>query len=375
MSSIKKIRFVLNYLSPIHYRKSLFELFYRDKRIDFNIVCGDSSPYGIKNYFDKKYMCLVPIKWFFIFNYQFIYLKSVWRNTIKLKPHCVVMLGFNPQILSSILDFIIYKMFCKTKIIWWGHGTLGNQGIVGRKIRLLFYNYSDGIIVYDDFGKKTLIEEGVSGDKIKIAGNCINKEDYGYLRFSDKKLLNIDTNNVLNFIFVGRINKEKRIDIAINALFNINTNRKLVFNIVGDGDYVDEIKHLVRNKFNNRVDVKLHGEKYGEQLDNLMLNSHMMLYPGSIGLSIIHSFSYGIPVLTHDNLIQQKPEFSYLQNGINGFLYKEGSEEDFTRVLQMIVAENDFYECRKNCLITAKKYTPEFVAENIINFIQNVCYE
>ena len=54
--------------------------------------------------------------------------------------------------------------------------------------------------------------------------------------------------NILKIIYVGRISEEKRVDLIIKALSQINKSINFQLNIYGDGNKRNEIKALI-NKF------------------------------------------------------------------------------------------------------------------------------
>ena len=54
----------------------------------------------------------------------------------------------------------------------------------------------------------------------------------------------------------------------------------------------------------------------------LLKNLYFILHfvsPGNVGLTAIHSLSYGTPVLTHNNFNNQMPEVESIQPGFNGY--------------------------------------------------------
>ena len=50
--------------------------------------------------------------------------------------------------------------------------------------------------------------------------------------------------------------------------------------------------------------------------------------PGNVGLTCIHSLSYGTPVCTHNNFFNQMPESEIITDGKNGIFFEENSLED-----------------------------------------------
>ena len=49
---------------------------------------------------------------------------------------------------------------------------------------------------------------------------------------------------------------------------------------------------------------------------------------GNIGLTAIHSLSFGTPVASHDNFENQMPEVEAIIDGENGFLFEENNSND-----------------------------------------------
>ncbi|MBZ4043047.1 glycosyltransferase [Flavobacterium hibisci] len=76
------------------------------------------------------------------------------------------------------------------------------------------------------------------------------------------------------------------------------------------------------------------------------INSHALMYadlcvtPGEVGLTAIHSLSYGTPVISHDNLNLQMPEVESIIKGVNGDLYKYNSIESLSQVIDSWLSEN-----------------------------------
>ena len=66
-----------------------------------------------------------------------------------------------------------------------------------------------------------------------------------------------------------------------------------------------------------------------EKIAPWMLSSHIFCYPANIGLSIMHAFGYGLPVVTDDNYEAHNPEIWSLKTGTNGFVYRKGDASDF----------------------------------------------
>jgi len=48
------------------------------------------------------------------------------------------------------------------------------------------------------------------------------------------------------------------------------------------------------------------------------LSSELFIHPGAIGLSLLHSFGYGLTVITHDNKMLHNPEYAIFEPELTG---------------------------------------------------------
>jgi hypothetical protein len=82
--------------------------------------------------------------------------------------------------------------------------------------------------------------------------------------------------------------------------------------------------------------------------------------PGNVGLTCMHSFGYGVPVITHDDADEQMPEWEAIVPGVTGDVFRRNSAEDLARVIRQwtksaFVAEST----RERCLQTVTdRYHP-----------------
>ena len=85
--------------------------------------------------------------------------------------------------------------------------------------------------------------------------------------------------------------------------------------------------HLINNGW-----LHFYGATYDEiELANLIYHSDLCVSPGNIGLTAIHSLTYGTPVASHSNFINQMPEVEIIEEGVNGFFFQENSIENISK--------------------------------------------
>ena len=182
------------------------------------------------------------------------------------------------------------------------------------------YKRVDGYIALTDFNKKKL-EALISEEKIFIKPNFVD--------FEIEKVINEDEKQY--FLFLGRIDKIKGVDLILEAWKNIKDEELY---IVGTGPFEAEAKKYV-NK-NNMSNVKFLGFKEKNEVKSLIENSKALImasqwYEG-FPMTILESFALGVPVISGEigNMA------SIIKNYKNGLLYKYDSSEDLVNKINII---------------------------------------
>lgn len=195
---------------------------------------------------------------------------------------------------------------------------------------------------YKDFiNKKYEINKG----KIVVIPNGIN-EDF----ISNKS--NKDSENI-NLLYVGRLSIEKNISKIIEAVSLIK-NKKIILNIVGEGEKKEEIKKLISDKKLNNV--ILHGKKTGYNLINLYDSADMFLLVSNyecLSLVLLEAMATETPIIASDILGNR----SIIKNNYNGLLVKPTSKKIAEAIKKLIKNPRLRERLSKNGLKEIKKYS------------------
>ena len=236
---------------------------------------------------------------------------------------------------ASLLNWkiLLYARLTGRKVYIWCHGE--HDYITKRWLRLFqrtFYNLASGLLVYQEYSEPYMKELGVDISKIKYIHNSLDtkvqSETYKMLKpssiFKDHF-----KNDAPTVIYIGRIQLVKRIDQLVDAVELLKSEGKIVnLVIVGQNvDYPDfENKINASPVYNN---IWLYGPCFDELKNaELLYNSNVLVSPGNVGLSCIHSLSYGTPVVTNDNFCTQMPEHGAIIEGVTGSFFKENDIAD-----------------------------------------------
>ncbi|WP_341221448.1 glycosyltransferase [Polaribacter atrinae] len=315
---------------PSHYRTSIFELMDQELNCDFYFADSTNTnnlkkiDYSVLRNFKKE------LKYYKVFgNWNWM------RGAVGLlrKPYKAYFLIGEPYCISTWFVLFIAKLLNK-KTYLWSHGWYGKEGFLKTLFKKAFFNQADKIFLYGNYAKELMINEGFDDDKLVVIYNSLNYESQLNIR-KTLKTTDIYNNYFKNdspvLIYIGRIQKVKRLDLLIEAMKvlkdkNIETNLVVIGGNNDDKDFINLI-----NNVGLKDNVWLHGPCYDERvIGEFLYNANVCVSPGNVGLTAMHSFAYGTPVITHNNFKNQMPEFEAIKPGVTGDFFKENDVHDLS---------------------------------------------
>ena len=371
---MKKILY-FNNIYPL-YRKPIWELLLDEKKYDFNIFYSNQDLNGIKSFNTpnayKHYNKLHHLRNFFI-NGVLFWQSKVIKNVIMCDFDIVFFMG-DMSVVSTWIGAIICRIR-KKKVFFWGHGVYGNESFFKIIFRLLFLKLAHKNILYENRAKKILVNSGFDHKRIEVIYNSLNYDSQ--LKLFNKLEKNLKKSNIFDneelpiIVFIGRLTKIKKIDFLIKSVGIINCNKQKVnLLIIGDGPQKKKLQLLSEQILNNSSYL-FYGEAFDEKkIAELIYRSTICVSPGNIGLTAIHSLSYGTPIASHDNLRFQMPEVESIIEGENGFLFRKDDLEDLSNKILFWIKNNT--KSRKEIRrIVDEKYNPYFQKQILDKLILN----
>lgn len=222
--------------------------------------------------------------------------------------------------------FLFLSRILKKKVYGWSHGWYGKETKLDAIIKKWHYRHMDGAFVYSNYARNLMIKEGLNGDKIFTIHNSLMYDQQIKIRESIQPssiYKDYFGNNNPTIIFIGRLTEVKKLDQIIDALALLKSkkeNYNLVF--VGDGVERDNLKSKV-DSLGMKDCVWFYGACYDEKLNaELIYNADLCVSPGNVGLTAIHTLTFGCPVITHNCFKWQMPEFEAIQQGVTGDFFE-----------------------------------------------------
>ena len=238
--------------------------------------------------------------------------------------------------------------------------------------------WTDVILLYTERERGDFLGMGFPPDRLFAINNAIDQvpiqkaiEQWPTTRLRDfQQQQNLTDKQV--FLFCGRLSQKARVDLAIKALaILVRENRAPILVIVGEGEERESLEELAQ-QLGVMDSIRWLGALYDQSLmAPWFLSAKLFVYPGYIGLSIMHAMGYGLPVVTHNNMSNQSPEVAALREGQNGALFQENDSKDLSQKMSHLMMNESTRERMSSC--ASATATQEFTMQEMVRrFVEAV---
>lgn len=332
------------------YRNFLFNYLDKHPEIKELLVIHTGKIYDHKegNYADERIRFVGSKKLGFHFNL------SMWNH---LRKADVIVASYNLRIITCWLPCLVFK----SKLIFWGKGLGEKESPLVKGLRAFTAKRCSKLLVYNDEKRREIIDKlNIPEDKVVAYQNTIRIDNPMNCGDYEKKY----------FLYFGRLQERKGISELIEQYSNYVKEVKYPkynLRIVGDGEIKDGLIRKVNELSLGRYVEFFPGVYEEENIFEHFKNAVYYVSPFNVGLSVVNSFSYGIPILTCTSP-QVGPEYYYL-NESNSIRVEKLA--DFSYIFeqienQKIIDEDKVYEFYLNTL----DYT--IMESNFLNTILSV---
>ena len=207
-------------------------------------------------------------------------------------------------------DCVLPPLFDRRRYGRWILWSLGyGRSSSARHARDWLASRADGVLLYGDRARDDMRSRGLPQHKLFVAPNTVhipNHEDFS-------------AHAKTSLLYVGTLIKLKKVDALID-LFGQIRNRlpdNVRLEIVGDGPERAYLEQRARRCGLSDA-VLFHGVVHdNETLATLFARAYACVGAGRVGLVVLHSFAYGVPVVTTPSE-PHGPEFDNIVDGSNG---------------------------------------------------------
>ena len=242
--------------------------------------------------------------------------------------------------------FLLYRLLFRLpkKTVLWGHG-MGQYALLAR-VKAILIKRSMGFIAYESDGADYFEPYGVERNKLAYMGNTVEVCDY---HFSEK--------DRCFFTYMGRLQPRKRLSDFLKAyalLSDEHQSRAQVL-ILGDGEIKFELEVLSKKLGISSKCRFVPGVYDQREIGKWLEKSIAYVSPGHVGLGVLHTFAYGVPVITRAGA-PHAPEVCNVIDGETGFLVGDTLQ---ALVESMALYMSDPEQHMRHCRAAYKRYANE----------------
>ena len=327
-----------------HYRVALFNSLAKQKELDVRVFASKTID-GFQASTDQAFQFnFSPVSGFSLGSG--LYFQFGARIPRNFEKGDVVVLAGMPKFLN-LYELMIAAKTRDIGVLWWGHGFSTKNRRWSVHIRQKIMKLSDALLLYTDREAEQYIKKGFRPDRVFAINNTINTHAVNSEkeRWTDQQLRRFQKRekilNKKNILFSGRLIRKAKLNIAIESLaslIRIDPDYRLI--VIGDGAEKESLLSTAERLEVSHA-IKWVGSVYDEaKLAPWFLSSSVFVFPGNIGLSLIHAFAFGLPVITHNIPALHGPEFAALREGENGLLYDYGDHSDFAEKVRILATDS-----------------------------------
>jgi glycosyltransferase involved in cell wall biosynthesis len=189
-----------------------------------------------------------------------------------------------------------------------------------------------GYIAVSDFVRNFFIDFLPSDKIIKVIRNPMKEIKPDTFKKKKKK------NNIPVFLYVGRLSKEKGLDLLLEAFNGMEA--ELV--IIGDGDMmrfcIDAAREIGRGK------IKVMGWQDESVVINQMLESDVLILPSKVmetsGIVVREAAQYFLPSIVPD----QGGVIEFVKDGVNGLYFETGNKKSLISAMGKFINDKSLSE-------------------------------
>lgn len=345
-----------------HYRAPVMRALAKSGRYDFEFHGSHEPIDGVLAFTGDDTVTVVPLD--FTPQGSGGVFSGLWSVVLRKDLDALILIG-NPNFLQTWIAAVLGRLTGK-KILFWTHGWLRQERGLKGFLRKQYYRLADAVLVYADRAREIAIKVGFPGDRVFPIYNSLDWQAstplYRALEEAPPALVRRATAYPPNrpvIICTARLTPLCRFDLLLDAVAILKTDGLTVHVVlVGDGPSRAALEEQAARL---GVAVQFTGAIYDEeQLSRLIYSADLTVSPGKIGLTAMHSLTYGTPVVTHGDLDEQMPEVEAITEGQTGAFFKADMAEDLARAIRRVLDwPQDRGEIRRACrAVIAQRYTP-----------------
>jgi glycosyltransferase involved in cell wall biosynthesis len=279
--------------------------------------------------------------------------RLLWQRDLHLQadfgPGDVAVVAGNPRYLSTF-RFAYQARKRGVGLVIWAHLWSPTSTRLRTALRRRLFESADVVLTYTDYEAEQL--RAAIGARVAVFGaqNAVDQEALRDARnaWSPERLAEFQRTHALTgrqvLVFCGRLRSvpPTHVDVLLAAMAQlVKKNPDYLLVIIGDGADRGRLERIAGD-LGVAANIRWLGAQYDESANApWFMSAFCNVYPGAIGLSMLHSLGFGLPVITHSDRLQHNPEFAALRPGWNGLVFSPGDPSDLARQVELLRTDGD----------------------------------
>lgn len=329
------------------YRLPVFRLLSQTAGIDLTVVYGEVKQ--LQNVVPEGFKAVPSRRWDWNVLGWRLMIHPAEFSYCSRRDADVVILRWSPRSVLVWLAVIKARLF-GIPLVLWGHGYSKKEQTCWGWLRNLQARMARALVFYDSVTRDAFLAKGFASETMFVASNTIGCEEIDAARSwwetSPDRLVEFRREHGLNsgptILFVSRLAPANRVDLLIQAMATLTPDFPTLKTVIIGNGIAEKMRleQLAKCLNVERQVIFCEGIYEETKIAPWFLTATIFCYPENVGLSLLHSFAYGVPVVTSDNRRIQNPEFAALQPGVNGDVYEHQNVSSLAAKLREILSDD-----------------------------------
>jgi glycosyltransferase involved in cell wall biosynthesis len=360
------------------YREGFYNRLFSTPNLEVKVFCQEKVPGFNYNTIHHKYPKNVYLVKFIALKNE----KLVWQFLpfIKIiKEFDVIFVDGNPRILSHFLLATFLRLLNKKVVVWsMVHSFRNNNFTEG--IRIAWLKMFKNHFLYNDHDIELLKQNGFEDKKMLAMNNGLDQENIDGVisSWNNEKIISWKKENGLQdkvcIVSCGRLEFNKYEDMVEAMPKVIEKIPNIMWFVIGDGSAKESLKNrAIELKVDNHINFV--GALYkDEEMVSWFLSSELFVHPAPIGLSIMHAFGYGLPVVTYDKKEEHGPEYIAFEKDKTGVNYEKNNVEDLANKVVFLLNHPILLTTMREHIfgVVHKKYNTQIMKDRFVEMVESV---
>ena len=266
-----------------------------------------------------------------------------------VKVDCLVL---NAGIRESVKALRYIHKFRPLSVLGWTQFVGQNKGLLSRIVKTFYLvTVFDKILLYYDHEKRL------------IPFNSLLRKSVGLNNTIADWPLNIrPVADPRSILFIGRYTDKSKLELLLKAALEVD---EIVMHIIGVQRDEVPVDFL-------RSNIRYYGRIQNPSLIQDIANAcTYFVYPGDVGLSIVHAVKLGLIPVVHAELDKHMPECRAVAQDFPILYFQRDDQSSLANILSLIVATRVNFETKQGIASRAQEIFSESVmTSNFINAIE-----